>query len=158
MSEIEALFLGQSGGLDLWRMDDGADDDGVAINPVGRTAELAPGGEGGEALFAALYVTLTHTMAATVRVTPIVDGTELADEAVDIALLTQAGRTTVVHEIGLSVPLEIAAVVRGRVGMIGTRIAFRLEVVGGLDTGELILDQLELEAEVLRESRAEVGA
>jgi len=143
------LFLGEQGGNRLLRADDGYQDAGSAVPVRLETVPVAPAGPGGEAIFTALYVVLTATMAASVQVTPIVDGVELATQT--ITLSAQASRKTTHHELGLSVALLEGATEVARFAARGTWFQARISV-SALAAGDLIVDGLALEHEVVRES------
>lgn len=156
---IPRLFLGELGGNRLLQADDGFQDAGLAIAVRLESELLAPAGPGGEAIFSALYLVFTATMAATIVVTPIVwsveDGevvrTEL--ETQSIVLASEPERRTTHHELGLSVPLlePVTLIERGRFAPRGTWFAIRLDVAA-LAAGDLILDGVSVEHEVVRES------
>lgn len=155
MPELSKLFLGERGGNGVNEMDVGATDDGTAITAVDETGHFAPGGESGEAIFTAFYLTVTHTMAATLRIIPVLDGVKKTDQQKDVVLSGEAERTTKIIEVGLWEPVndDLGAEV-GRCAMRGTRIQCRIETVGGLAAGDLILDKVEVEHEVVLETIA----
>ena len=147
------LFFGQGGGNNLYRSDDGAaTDGGAAFDIRATTNRVAPGGAGGEAMFAVLWLALTYSMAVTLRVTPLLDGVAL--ESQDIALAAKSERTTQRWKLGLSVPLKDGMGVEvGRFAARGVWFQARAETVGGLGGGDLIVEGVELEHEVLRASQ-----
>lgn len=146
---IPRLFLGELGGNRLLEADDGFQDAGAAIPVVLESDPVAPAGPGGEAIFPVLYLVFTATMAVTVTVTPFVDGVAL--ETQDIVLASQTARTRTHHELGLSVPHLESGVEVLRVAPRGTWFAVRLSTPS-LAAGDLILDGVSLEHEVVRES------
>lgn len=155
MPDLSKLFLGERGGNGINEMDVGTTDDGVAIAAVGETGHFAPGGESGEAIFTAFYLTVTHTMAVTIRLIPVLDGVEKTAQQKDVVLGNEASRKTKIIEVGLWEPVndDLGAEV-GRCAMRGTRIQCRVETVGGLAAGDLILDEVEVEYEVVLETIA----
>jgi hypothetical protein len=152
---IPRLFFGESGGNGLLQVDDGFTDDGVAIVLVAETVPAAPAGVGGDARFIALYFVVTHTMAVTLRVTPVLDGVAIDAEAKDIVLAAETDRVSVPVKVPLSIGALRADLTEwGRFGMRGTWFAARITTPNGLAAGGLIVDGFELEHEVLRETKA----
>lgn len=154
---IPRLFLGELGGNRLLQADDGFRDAGLAI-AVRLESELqAPAGPGGEAIFPALYLVFTATMAASIQVTPIVWSVENGEvvrtelETQSIVLAAEPERRTTHHELGLSIPLVHNLIEQGRFAPRGTWFAVRLDVAA-LAAGDLILDGVSVEYEVVRES------
>src|SRR5574341_267236 len=148
---VPRLFLGELGGNRLLKADDGFQDASAAIVVRAETVPVAPAGPGGEAIFSALYLVLTATMAVTIQVTPIVDGVAL--EMQDITLSAQTERKTTHHELGLSIPLMEGPTEMARFAPRGTWFQARI-VVPALAAGDLIIDGVSLEHEVVRESIA----
>ncbi len=147
------LFFGQGGGNNLYRSDDtAADDAGAGFDMLATTNRVAPAGAGGEAIFTVLWLALTYTMAVTVRVTPYVDGVALDSQ--QIALAAQAERTTKRWKVGLSVPLFDALLNEvARFAPRGVWFQAKVESTGGLATGDLIVEGVEIEHEVVRASQ-----
>ena len=147
------LFFGQGGGNSLYRSDaSAADDGGAAFDLLAMTNRVAPGGAGGEAIFTVLWLPLTYTMVATVRITPILDGVALDSQ--EVALAGKSERTTQRWKFGLSVPYKDALnVEQGRFAARGARFQAKVETVGGLAAGHLIVEGIELEHEVVRASQ-----
>lgn len=130
------------------------------ITPRLETPAIYPAGLGGEAIFHVLWLTLTHTMAVDVKVEPIVDGelhsSDWPNDSLlphTISLSAEASRKTKTFEIGLSRPHERSGVEVGRVGLRGERFAVRITIPNGLGTGDLILEGLSLEREVVLEGQ-----
>lgn len=116
---------------------------------------IAPAGVGGDALFTRAVVVLTNTAGATVRVTPILDGEALTDEAVDLVLAARERPRTARYEIMLTRPLDDAGgIEQGRAALRGTWLSMRLETVGMLSCGILIFESTEVEWAPLRETVA----
>lgn len=151
------LFLGERGGARLLHGDDGATDDGGAITARGETVPAGPG-VGGEAIFTALILGTTSTALATLAVTPIVSGTspdgtsfETELETQQIYLQSSPQRMSAQHKLGLTAPVTLAGVEVGRTAPRGTW--FRARIVATIqDDGELILEGLGVEMEVVREA------
>lgn len=144
------LFLGQRTAAVLLAADEGYADGAATYALLARTARAAPAGVGGDVLMTALYLTLSHTEAATVRVTPVVDG--IALEATDIVLGPAAERAVTAHEVGVSVPYVVGGVEVSRAGARGTWVQVQVESVGAF--GDLTVEAVEVEYEVLRESKS----
>lgn len=153
MPDLSQLFFGERSGNGLNLVDEGSTDDGVAITAVGETGEFAPAGESGEAIFTAFYVTVTHTMPVTLRIIPVLDGVKKTAQQKDVALTTEAARTTKIIEVGLWEPVNdsLGAEV-GRCALRGTRIQCRFETTGGLGDGTLIVDKVEVEHDTVLET------
>jgi hypothetical protein len=104
-------------------------------------------------------------MACTVRVTPFVDG--VAQTATDVALEEEEERVSRALEIALTQALDLDDEEHARFYLRGTWFSVQLEVlvpesiaspelVAGLDVGDLIFDQVELEFELVRETKVAV--
>lgn len=148
---IPRLFLGELGGNRLLQADVGFQDAALAVPIRAETVPAAPAGVGGEAIFSALYLVFTATMVVTVDVTPIVDGVEL--ETQQITLAGEVERETTHHELGLSIPLVHNLIERARFAPRGTWFSVRIDVPAIAD-GDLIIDGVGLEHEIVRESLA----
>jgi hypothetical protein len=154
---IAALFLGESGGPRLLQADQGTHDDGVIVIARVETDAAGPGA-GGEAIFPALFLVLTSDAAATVEIIPILsgeneDGTPFERELERQEILIEATdeRMSVPHQFGLSEPLIQGGVEMGRWAPRGAW--FRIRVIAMLHgPGDLILEGLGVEMEVVRES------
>ena len=109
---------------------------------------VAPAGASGECMFKNVYLTVTNTMAITLTLTPVIDFVLQTTEAVDVVLSAEAARTTRRFEIGMSLPYNSDAF---RSAMRGAW--FQLQIQSDeLAAGDLILEQIELEFEVVRET------
>lgn len=159
---IRNVFYGQGLGPNLYLAGSGATDGGQPVVVRALTNPFSPAGEGGEALFTGLTLTVTHTMAATIRVTPYVDDVALTDAIYDLPLTATVERETVTWELGLAVserdpadPSQVLATLAPR----GTRMQVLIEVlagdppVPGLVAGDLLFETPTLEYEIVRESR-----
>lgn len=146
MSQI--LFFGEANGKRLFKADTGHQDVDLAIKLTAESDPMSPAGPGGESIFTALTCIFLHTMAATVIVTPILDGTDL--EPQNIVLSSKATRTRETFELGLSIPITHAATERGRCAPRGTWFSCRLEVTA-IATGDLICEGVAVEQEVVQE-------
>lgn len=154
---IASLFLGESGGGRLLQADQGSHDDGVPVYARLETVAAGPG-VGGEAIFPALYLALTHDVDATIDITPILsgmndDGTpfERELEVQQILVAATAERMTVQHQLGLSEPYLVDGEEMGRWAPRGNQ--FRARVVALVHSqGDLVFEGIGVEMEVVTES------
>lgn len=122
-------------------------------NLYAKTNKYAPAGAGGEAMFPTIYVTVTHYTQGEIYVTPIVDGVAL--ERQKVVLPAVAAKTTKVYEYAVSMPVTIAAQEVARVYGRGTWLQVLVETVNGAGSvGRVIIEQVEAEYEVVRESKS----
>lgn len=158
---IPSLFFGgRETSAKVLQTNSGFEDDGVAYAPMLRTNPVAPAGASGECIFRNAFVTITHSMATDIRITPIVDFVPLdgtggqPDERLVFSLpdLTATGRRTDRYEMGLSLPFPLTGTERFRNALRGAWFQLQLEAINGLADGDLIFEQVELEHEVVRES------
>lgn len=147
------LLFGQGGGNKvLLASSSAADDDGVDFNLLATTNRLAPAGAGGEAIFTALWLVVTHTMDVDLVFTPLLDG--LALESQTVALSAGAARVTARFRLGLSVPfLNPLGTEVMRTAPRGTWFQVRIATTGGMAAGDLLIEGCELEHEVVRASQ-----
>lgn len=158
---IPVLFFGRADtSADVFQTNLGADDDGVAITPQALSNAVAPAGASGEAIFRNVYLTLTHDMAVDVRITPIVDYVPLdgtsgqPDIRQTVSLGALGARTTTRFEFGLSRPSDLTATPAFFHALRGAWFQLLVEAINGLAAGDLIIEQVELEIEIVRESLA----
>lgn len=157
MSAAPALVFGGAIGGEgavLYRCDGSGSDAGEPIVAKATPRATAPAGARGEVALHNIYLALQHQSALDLKVTPVLDdevveGAEYAFEAPSHAKPT---RETL--EIPVTVPYESGGVVwsyyapRGR----WVSVVIEAEWVGeGEDEGELTIDGIEIELEVVRE-------
>ena len=138
----------------------GFQDNGADYIPLAKSNPVAPAGASGECIFTNVYVTITHSMAVDIRLTPIVDFVPLdgtngqPDERLVFSLpdLTATGRLSERFEMGLSIPFPLTGTERFRNSLRGAWFQLQSEALAPLAAGDLIFDQTELEYEVVRES------
>lgn len=139
----------------------GFTDDGVAYEMVARSDPFAPAGQGGEAIFTALWITTTtYDQPVTLLVTPYIDGVALAQQRIDIPGRANPTNVQQVWELALSVPYIQGGVERLRVAPRGCVIEVEVatNIGGGMGTSaRQAVDGIEVETEVVRESRAAVA-
>lgn len=152
------VFFGQGGGSAIYAAGESALDGGAEFGVRAKTDRLAPAGVSGEAIFPAVWVALTWTMAVTVVVTVYVDGALVC--TAQLALPAQAERVTKRYEIGLSVPMidEYLNTEVARFSPRGTWLQVALDTSGPLADGELIFEGVECEFEVVVEDNVAVVA
>lgn len=157
---IPVLFFGgRDTEANVLQVSDGFQDNTVDYVPLAKSNPVAPAGASGECIFKNVYITITHDMAAMIRLTPIVDFVALdgtggqPDERLIFTLpdLTP-NRLTERFEMGLSLPFPLTGPERIRNALRGAWFQLQAEAIGGLASGDLIFDQTELEYEVVRES------
>ena len=125
-----------------------------------KSVAVAPAGRSGECTFPAVYLTITHTMAVTLRLTPYVDGVAKASK--DVVLTTKATRTQAVIEVGFAEPL-VDGVEQGKFYLRGTWFSLQIEtlvdaggLVPGIATGDLLFEEAAVEYEAVTETRVAV--
>lgn len=159
----------------VWRSSAATSDNGVPIVFVAKSLPFAPAGFGGECLFAWAYLTVTASLSAQIRVTPIVD-----ESFADIPVASTGGVIRVVRPIltlaqqtatlpgqmpprvtrTFPVPLlrrtlTAAGTEEFRTFVRGARLQLLIESVGTLGVGELIVDGCDVEYDVLRKASYE---
>lgn len=152
-------FIGSAAGATVYLVDDGFTDGAAAFDagPI-EPLPVAPAGADGEAVYHELRLALTHTMACTVRLTPIVEGIE--KDAIDIVLEAQAARTERIFELALSEGFidPMSGVEEMRTALRGAWFTVRVETVGGVAAGDLIFNGIVVTTEVVSESRSAENA
>lgn len=149
----------------VWQTSPATSDGGITFVPLALSNHLAPGGLGGEAMFYWAHLTMSWSMAAQLRISPVLDGvTDFTPLVVTggtievvrpiITLAQQPGsanvqRRTETFAVPLLKKLVTAGVERSRSALRGRRLALLLESIGTLGTGELILEACEIEHQVL---------
>lgn len=163
MSEpLQQLFYGRGTGPDILLAGDGADDGGQPIAVKAMTNPFIPAGEGGEALFTGLWLTVTHTAAGQIRVTPFVDDVAVTDSVYVLPMTATTNRETLTWELGVAVAIRDAhdaSVVLATVAPRGTRLQVLLELLDAegqpaRELGDVIFETPSIEYEVVREARA----
>lgn len=144
------LFMGRADSAVLVRVGEGYIDDGIAYSVLARTDRVAIAGSGGECIYTGLYLVTVHEGGPyTLHVTPVVDGAAL--EEIALALPGVAERTTMTHELPVSIPLLDANDVElARFAARGTWVQVQVEVRGV--SGFVRSDAVEVEYEVVRET------
>ncbi len=156
---IPVLFFGgRDTESNVMQVSDGFQDNLVNYFPLAKSNPVAPAGASGECIFKNVYITITHTMLSTVRLTPIVDFVPLdgtggqPDERLNISLPALGARLTERFEMGLSLPFPLTGAERFRNALRGAWFQLQAEAITALAAGDLIFDQIELEYDIVRES------
>lgn len=140
---IPVAFAAEAGNR-IVQLDTGYQDAGEAVPILLESAAVAPGGITGDCAFDRVRLTLTWSAAATLTVTPILDGVALAASAHTLTLAASAARQSEVFEL----VFRRAATSGSTYALRGTWLAVRIE--GERSTaGDLIVDPAVLEYEVL---------
>lgn len=152
---IPHCVLGERGDGGVYLVDSGYRDGVATYGMLAESLPIAPGGLRGEALFEHLTVALEHTMATTLNVTPIVDGT--AYTAIPIALSAETSRTRKTFDLTLSRAINDSGASEAfRMPLRGTWIVLRFEA--DVADGDLVLERVELETTVVEEAREDENA
>jgi hypothetical protein len=139
---IPLTFVGSASGGGVYRVDFGSTDGGEPIYVQAETNAIAPGGPGADHSFDWLRVTVSNTMAASVIVTPMLDGQPLTAAAFTLTLPARTERRSTVFE--RLIRLDVG----GRTyAPRGTWLSVRF-VVPALAAGDLILDDVEVEYDI----------
>lgn len=153
------FFGGRDTEAGVLQTDIGFEDSAVPYTPLAKSSAVAPAGASGECIFKNIYITITHSMAVDIRLTPIVDFVALdgtggqPDERLTFSLpdLTP-NRLTERFEMGLSLPFPLTGPEEIRNALRGAWFQLLAEALVPLAAGDLIFDQTELEFEIVRES------
>lgn len=154
-------FFGQAGGPRIIQSRRGATDLGQPYALYAKSRVLAPAGVDGEALFCALYLTITWTATASLRVTPIVDGVPYdgvrqTDERKTFTLASRADRKTETFVLPLTRKLKDArdpTVTAAKFYLRGGRFQALIESLGALTEGDVILEACTLETEPMTDTK-----
>lgn len=168
MTNILRSYYGQAAGNKIFLGDTGLDDDGIAFYVVGYSRVVSPAGSDGVAVFRSYLLSVTHTVATTLRVTPIVDGVAFdgtngtTDERFSITLVAQSRLKTETFVIplfrGLADTVDPSIQV-GRFYMRGSRFQVKVESTAVLSDGtDLFFDDGTLEFEPVLDTRVPVSA
>lgn len=152
-----ALFYGRASS-GLLQSDVGFQDDGTNYALLAESVPVAPAGPNGEAVFPTVTLSLWHTMAVTLRITPIVDGVDQPFK--DVPLSAKGSLTRETFDIDLYQVHSPGGVERTRVNPRGTWFSVRIQSrVGGssaIATGDLELEHLAVEWEAQRPIRTTI--
>jgi hypothetical protein len=147
------LFLGLRNEPSLLEANQGRTDHGTTIEHRITTRPMAPAGAGGEAIFPAARIVVTHDVAFTLTVTPMIDGVAIAAAARSLTFPAPADRQTSILEIGLGYTSQMpSGRVIGKFFPKGTWGQLQIEL-SNVGAGVVDIEPPELEYEVVRESR-----
>jgi hypothetical protein len=155
LDPVQRLYYGLASSMA--RSDVGQTDAEAPVRAYVETIEAAPAGESGEAIFRQLYLVLTRSNTApfTLRLYPVLDGVVLPS----IPLLFAPTEAPVgeVIEVPLSRPVLVRGVERARNALRGAILSIGIAAEDGLPDGDHIIEHMELDGEVVRESRQPAG-
>lgn len=141
---------------------EGYTDDGAVYEMIARDRPFAPAGQGGEAIFTALWITTTtYEEDVTLFITPFVDFVALETQQLDIPGAANPTNAQQVHELALSIPYPPPPdPERLRVAPRGCYIDVRIEtnIAGAFgSSARQAVDGIEVEVEIVRDSRTAVA-
>jgi hypothetical protein len=156
---IPRAFIGSASGGGIYALNQGHKDGGADVNLRAVSNPIAPAGVDWDHSFNRVWITVTWSMSVTLLVTPIVDNVELADAAFSIVLAAGPTdqRRSQVFERPLYIPFKRAGLTKYRRILRGTWFALRVESDGGLGSGDVILDSVELDFDPLAPTKEIVG-
>lgn len=158
MGDDVVLWVGESRAAGLARigkMEEGLYRDFDLVFPLFlRTVKMAPAGSGGEFRLTRFWLTIAYSIAASIRIVPILDGVALETQGIvltDPGVVSQPVRLT--RTFGVSRPVEFPPGSEAiRLGARGSWLQFYLDIVDyDASDGVLWVDGIEFEYEVLRE-------
>jgi len=150
------LLVAEADDITLLHAGEGFDDGGVAYAFLGHTNRAAPAGIGGECAFYNLYFTTRHYLTPVVlRVSVVIDDKTLTSEVIFLSGGRDTG-TVREHEVSLMQPYIVAGVERLRYAPRGTWIEVVVEMFDAGFVGAVDVGGVEIEHEIVRESRAAV--
>lgn len=129
------------------------DDLGSAIEGFVQPNFVAPEGVGAEYVFTNLYLYLSrwNESLLTLSLTPLVDGDPSTEQTFDLEGVATSPTREVI-ELGLLEPYDSGGSERLRYAPRGTWFSFQLKTVGALPDGDVVLEGVSLEYEVVRET------
>jgi hypothetical protein len=153
LNDVTRVFMGRGDAGSIVRLTRGHQELGTTIEAFVRPNVVAPGGIGARCLFQNVYLAVESATGGLVRLTPVVDGEVLTDEAIIFAVPSDgATRYLRRFEIPLGRSHTVSSVVRSRGGIVGTWFTFEAEVLDAFGCGRLEFGGSELEFAVLEES------
>lgn len=149
-SEKTPFFFGLSGSGSPRLLTKGHKDDDSFITGFLRPNPIAPGGLSASCLFRNIYLAVESWSGGWIRVTPVVNGEVLTDEAADFAIpYTDGGRTLRRFEIPLTREYDDGTGVVSRAGVVGTWFTCEIEVIDAFGCGRIEIAGLEIDGNVL---------
>ena len=147
---IPAAFLGSATSGDIYATDTGTSDAGEPIGIRIQSNPFAPAGATMDCTFERVYLTLTWSMDAVLLITPILDGVPLDRDSWTLALARPATGRRKYQVFERVMRRTKQSTIPYKYALRGTWFALRIETVGQLGEGDLILDQVALEFEPLQ--------
>ena len=143
------LFVGGAGFLA--EADSGFEDAGESYQLVARSNPIAPAGISGECIFTTVHVAVTFDRPFSIVVTPILDGTPIWDEAVELSSSNELSeRQTHRWEIAQKITFYREAEPIFNHAMRGTWFAIEISMPCPQDSdGDLILEGFRVEHEIV---------
>lgn len=152
--EPKRYLIGDGAGGNVYVYGDSHEDAGTAIVARFQPNHIAPAGVGGECIFPAVYIAVTYATAATINLTPILDGERLPNASKELVLNAQE-ETLDRFEVYFSrAHKDDAGNELSRYAIRGTWFGVEITVqdLFGRNPGSLIVHGVEAEYEVVRES------
>lgn len=145
---------------------DYTDDDDAPYELLAQSVPVVPAGPGGECAFPLLYLSTIHYSGdVSLWITPVVDGVDGETQRLDLIGVPNSKGERVTTEIDLSIPYVVDGVEQSRYHLRGAQFQARVETkyadaeVGAASTAaKTVVESVELEYEVLRESRPALGS
>lgn len=161
MALTPKIFLGKASEPALLLLGGAYTDDGTKYEMLARTRRVALAGAGGEAIFTTLYIATTHyEQNVSLWVTPYVDGVALATQQINLVGVPGTKGETKTHELGLSQSYMVGGTERLRTSPRGTWFEVQVETkyqTSGLTPAKQVVDGIEIEHEIVRESMVAVA-
>ncbi|MCK5652589.1 MAG: hypothetical protein KAJ42_14470, partial [Gemmatimonadetes bacterium] len=147
------FFLGRGDDGSIIRLSHGHEELAVIVPGFMRPNVVAPGGIGARCLFQNVYLGIEGNTGGWCKVTPVIDGEVLTDEAMAFAIPSDGSTREVRRfEIPLTRKYEPDATELSREGIIGTWFTVQIEIVDAFGCGRLEPAGVEVEFQVLEES------
>ena len=153
-----------------FQIDNVTSDGGLPFSLYHETNPWQPDAQGGESVFRWGFLSVSSSMSATIRVSPIVDGS--ADNITlpngDVLELVRTTFTVpqvlgILERVSTVVPIPLvrrilrAGVEVGRFYLRGERLQLVIESIGALGVGEFMIDGLQVDVEPVRKAMYPAG-
>ncbi len=138
---VPQAFLGGPGGI--YRVATGHDDSTDRVGFRVQTRAVAPAGAALDSIFDRIFLSITSSVAATITVTPVVDGQDMATAAFTFSLRKNTAstdpRSRVIENVLRTARSGLCLALRG------TWISFKIEADSVEGPGLLVLDRIAVE-------------
>jgi hypothetical protein len=165
------VLMGQAGavpatGAAIWQFYEGGDDAGPLYDIVAESVWVPAHPGYTDYIFYAVFVTVTWTMAVTLRVsaqidsdaaTETINGWDFAKLGPELVLAPTGTRRTETYEFPLMTKMSRGGSEVARNGLRGRRARIRIESFGGVGAGALIIDGVGIDREPLNEPIGQQG-